>query len=406
MSVVVYQRSSCLLAALTFCFLAAVPTMSAGPPSFPITSETAQPSQDSASQQGAQATIRRQVGTIKAIERNNIVLATEAGDVNVVVQDGAQIVRVEPGQKDLTGATTLELKDLEVGDRILVRGRASADDKSLAATAIIAMKHADLEAKQQHEREQWQHGIGGLVNGVDRSTGILTISRGSLDTTRNIAVRVTKDTVIRRYAPDSLKFDDAKPSSLEAIKPGDQLRARGTPSADGNEFDAEEIVSGSFQNIAGPISSMDTNTSTLIVKDAITKRSIAVKITAQSQVRKFSPEMAQRIAARLKATATRADAPTTPGPGNQIPANRPSEGRAPDLQQLLSRVPTAKLADLQSGDEVMIVSTEPNASGQVTAITLLAGVEPLLTASPQAAQAMMLSPWSLGGDTGADETNP
>jgi hypothetical protein len=407
MSVVIYQRSSCLPAALTFCFLAAGSTLSAGPPTFPIASEAAQPSQDSVNQQAAQAATRRQVGTIKAIERNNIVLATDTGDVTVVVQDGAQIVRVEPGQKDLTGATTLELRDLEVGDRILVRGRASADGKSLAATAIIAMKHADLEVKQQHEREEWQHGTGGLVNGVDRSAGIITIRRGSLDTIPNIAVHVTKDTVIRRYAPDSVKFDDAKPSSLEAIKPGDQLRARGIPSANGGEFDAEEIVSGSFQNIAGPISSIDTNTSTVFVKDAITKRSIAVKITDQSQVRKFPTEMAQRIAARLKATANRADALTTTGPGSQIPAHGPSEGRAPDLQQLLSRVPTAKLADLQSGDEVMIVSTEPNASGQVTAITLLAGVEPILTASPQAAQAMMLSPWSLGGgDTGADETNP
>ena len=43
---------------------------------------------------------------------------------------------------------------------------------------------------------------------------------------------------------NSIKFDDAKPSKLADIHPGDQLRARGTKNEDGTEFAAEEIVSG------------------------------------------------------------------------------------------------------------------------------------------------------------------
>ena len=363
----------------------------------------------------------RQLGTIKAIKGNVITLTTDAGaDIDVLVQDTTRIVRVEPGQKDLKGATALPFKGLQVGDRILVRGQPSSDAKSFTATGIIAMKHEDLQAKQQHEREDWQkHGIGGLVSSIDPAAGTVTISVGSLGASTNVAVHITKETIVRRYAPDSVKFDDAKPSTLAAISAGDQLRARGTRSADGKDFTAEEIVSGSFRNIAGTISSIDPATNTITVMDAIAKQLVAVKISGESQVRKLPPEAAQRIAMRLRAAASGSAGPSS---GNASVTGQSQASAAPvtgtggpragggaDLQQLLSRMPPVTLADLQKGDAVMIVSTEGSASGQVTAITLLAGVEPILTASPRGAQGMTLSPWSLGGgaeaSAGAD-ANP
>jgi len=49
----------------------------------------------------------------------------------------------------------------------------------------------------------------------------------------------------------------------------------------------------------------------------------------------------------------------------------------------------------------MIVSTAGNASGAVTAITLLSGVEPILEASPNGgAQSMILPPWSMEAPSG------
>ena len=70
-------------------------------------------------------------------------------------------------------------------------------------------------------------------------------------------------------------------------------------------------------------------------------------------------------------------------------------GGPPDIQQILNRMPAATLADLEKGEAVMLVSTQGNGAGEVNAITLLAGVEPLLTAAPSASQALMLAPWSL-----------
>ena len=46
----------------------------------------------------------------------------------------------------------------------------------------------------------------------------------------------------------------------------------------------------------------------------------------------------------------------------------------------------------------MVLTTEGAASGgAATAITLLAGVEPLLQASPSASQSVLSASWSLGG---------
>ncbi len=60
-------------------------------------------------------------------------------------------------------------------------------------------------------------------------------------------------------------------------------------------------------------------------------------------------------------------------------------------------MPAATLADFKKDEAVMIVATEGTTSGQATAITVLGGVEPILAAAPAGAQAMTLSPWSLGG---------
>ena len=100
-----------------------------------------------------------------------------------------------------------------------------------------------------------------------------------------------------------MKFDDAKAAPIEQIKPGDQLRARGEKSADGDDFTAAEIVSGTFRNIAGTIISVDQATKTISVNDLIGKKAMVVKISDESQLKKLSPEMAQRIAMRFRVAA-------------------------------------------------------------------------------------------------------
>jgi hypothetical protein len=380
------------------------------------------------------------LGTIKSISGNTLVLTSDAGvETTVDVRDSTKIVRISPGQTDLKDAQPMALTDLQLGDRILVRGKAADDSKTFLATSIIAMKKADIAEKQSHERDEWQKsGFGGLVNNVDAVGGLINITTPSLREKKTVSVHVTKDTVLRRYAPGSVKFDDAKPAPLGEIRPGDQLRARGEKSADGSELTAQEIVSGSFRNISGTISSLDSAQSTITVHDLAMKKNVTVKITPESQLRKLPAPMAQRIAQRLsgasgansavngdqassaqaRSTTSGAAVPTAKEPptvgSGQVAGDFGGRGRglgaggpggAMDLQQMISRMPASTIADLQKGDAVMLVGTEASGNA-VTAITLLAGVEPILQGSPNGGASSILSPWSLGGAPGGEAGTP
>jgi len=379
-------------------------------------------------QQPAPNPAARPVGTIKTITGKTIVLTTDAGpEVTIQVQDDARLLRVEPGEKDLKNAVPLQLQDLQAGDRILVRGKMADDGKTVLAASVIAIKSADIATKQAHDRDEWQrHGAGGLVKSVDAAAGAITISTNAMGVAKDVTVQVSKQTVLRRYAPNSVKFDDAKPAPIDQIKVGDQLRARGTRNADGTQLTADEVVSGTFRNIAGTVSSIDASARTITVMDLVAKKPVTVKVTADTQLRKLSPAMAQGIALRLKGGA--ADAPvgtagTAPGSAPAKPADAATGqtggqggqtggaggtgrvggaaggARGGDLGQMLSRMPAATLADLQKGDAVMIVTTEGTQESGATAITLLAGVEPLLQASGASS---ILTPWTMSGAPGGD----
>jgi transcription antitermination factor NusG len=389
------------------------------------------------------AQIAKAVGTIKSIQADSITVAAESGgegDIVAKLTGSTKILRVPPGEKDLKNATALQARDLQMGDRVLVRGRAptDGDNHTIVALSVIVMKQADVAAKQQHDRDDWQkRGVGGIVTNVDTATGTITISSSATGAKRSIAVHITKDTILRRYASGSVKFDDAKPSPVDRIKAGDQLRARGARNPDGSEVSAEEIVSGAFRNIAGTIKALDPANNTITVQDAITKNAVVVKVSPDSEMKKLPPEMAQRIAIRLKGTSGggNGNQPGADGQSNgqsmkdqsmkdQVGApaagkartSKPAESQAasgtgggqggngpPDLQRMLSRSPNSTLADLQKGDAVMIVSTEGTDSGSVTAITLLAGVDAILSASPNQSASTLLSPWSLNASAGEGE---
>lgn len=353
------------------------------------------------------------VGVVKAISGNVITLSTDAGPtVNIVVQDSSRMVRIAPGQKDLKDAAPIQLQDVQVGDRVLARGKPSDDGKSVEASAIVLMKESDVAAKQERDREDWQkRGVGGLVSKVDAANGAITLAAPVIGDAKPITIQVSKSTIIRRYSPDSIKFDDAKSGTIDQINVGDQLRARGVRSADGTELTADEVVSGTFRNVAGLVISTDAASHTVTVTDLATKKPLTLRITPDSQLRKLAPMVAQRIAARLRGgSADGGSSPPASGGGPPATAGQsapdhnaggPRPGGSPDFQQTLKRMPAVTIADLQKGDAVMIVATQGSSTTQPTAITLLSGVEPILSASPNSNRvAMLLSPWNLGG--GAD----
>ncbi|HKM67941.1 MAG TPA: hypothetical protein VJX70_12310 [Candidatus Acidoferrum sp.] len=363
------------------------------------------------------------LGTIKTIAGETLTVTSDAGvESKVTVTPATKLLRVPPGSKDLTQAVAIPLSEFQEGDRVLVRSRCAGEPPVCEATTVIAMKKSDIAEKQAHEREEWQkHGIGGLVKSVDAAQGTITIGTVTAAGKKDLTIAVGKSTVIRRYAPGSVKFDDAKVSSVAEINPGDQLRARGVRGADGTSFAADEVVSGSFRNISGMISAVDASAGTITVVDLATKKTAVVKVSADSQLRKLSPQMAQMIAMRLKGASTSGGALPggAPAAGQATPAANGAAGGGSgaagggaggqgrgggDMQQLLARLPATPLGDFQKGDAIMVVATGTSNDAQVTAITVLGGVEPLLQATSQEQASSILTPWSLsggGGDAGA-----
>ncbi len=365
-----------------------------------------------AAAQGGASTVQQAVGTVKATSSTGFTLTTTAGqDVAVEVPASAKVLVVAPGSRDLSSATVGTLSDIAVGDRALISGDAAA--QGITALRVILMKAQAIAASRTAEQEAWQKGGGGIVKSVDTAAGKIVVASGQ----KMVTVQVTPQTVIRRYASGSVRFADASPSTIAEIHKGDQLLVRGAKSADGSTITADALVAGSFGNYSGLIVSIDQQAGTITLSDLVSRKKVTVAVTAKSDLRALPQALAERFAAQMRGKGHGGShaGPGAAGSGGPVPPGAPGPGAPPptgaaggpgqagmDLSHMLSRLPTETLTGLKVKDAVMIVATAPG-EGQQTpqVVTLLTGVEPILTASPKGQQ-MTLSPWSLGGGAGAE----
>lgn len=359
--------------------------------------------------QAAATSPTRVLGTVTSVGNRTLTVQPASGNaVTVTVVSSTRIMRLEPGQKTLSAAKPIRLTDISVGDRALISATA-ADNNSLAADLIVAMKQSDIAARQRAEQQDWQrNGVGGIVKSVDAAGKTIVLASGA----RNITIQTSPATRVRKYSSNSVAFKDTQPSSLSAIKPGDQLRAKGRHSPDNRTVTANAIVFGDFQNIAGRVVSVDSSAKRLTVNDLATKKPITFVIGPDSTLRQLPPRVAELVATRLHAVkeANRA-AGEKSGAGAQTRHNRlahqktaamgpqPGEGHA--FNRVLDRATPIQLSDLHKGDVVMVVASTGTNGNPGTALTLLSGVAPMLHASRKASQSMFSSSWSLGGGQSA-----
>ncbi len=340
-------------------------------------------------------------GTVKSIDGNKLVVTPDTGDpVTVTVSAETKILVIPPGTKTLAGATPAAVADIAVGDRALVNGTAGDTATVLTAVRVVLIKSTALAARDAQETADWQRrGTGGIVKSIDGS--VITISSGA----RTLKIDTAASTQFRRFASDSVRFQDSKISNLGEIHVGDQLQARGNKSADGLTVTAEEVVTGSFYNLSGLVASVNAPQGTLTLKDLATNKTFTVTFTGNTQIRKLPPEAAARLAAMNRPPTADGSTPAPPARPAGAPAGGPPSGaypgggaRRPDLSQMLARFPLVTLADVKTGDAVMIVASQGGSPSTATAITLLSGVEALLSA-PAGAQPFTLSPWNLSAPT-------
>ena len=356
-----------------------------------------------------------QRGTVKAVSGNTITMVADAGQtVTVNVATGAMIMQLAVGSTDLKTATASQLTDIAVGDRVLVTGKVGETPETFGAVRVILMKSSDIASMQAAQQADWKaRGMGGVVSAVDPATGAITITSGA----KKIVVSTSSKTDFKRFAGGSVKYQDAKPGTLAQIQPKDQLQARGTKSEDGASMQAEEVISGSFENLSGQIASIDPAAGKITLKDLATKKVITVDVTASSDIRNMPLQMANMFAARSNGGASAAggrrgggggggaitaDAQGAPaaqgGPGAGGGAGGTRRSAGADLSQMITRFPTITLADLHKGDAVMIVASEPTpGASTVMAVTVLTGVDPILTANPNGGMDLSMSVGGGGG---------
>jgi hypothetical protein len=306
----------------------------------------------------------------------------QGADVAITITDRTIILRIPPGETDARKGARIALSDVTAGDRAVIVGPAPADPKTWVATAVLVMTRSDVASLRQKDQEDWKkRGITGMVTAVDPAAGTVAIRGGQ----HSYIVRPSDKTAYLRYSLDSPRFADARPSTFAEIKTGDQMRVLGNKTEDGATIQAEKIVFGSFRQIAATITSVNPQAGELSVKDLATKKPLTMTVDSNSTMKRL-PEQAARTLARRYA------------PGVQPAGAGNGSG---DVSQMLDNLPAMPLSELKPGDAIMVSTTQGSTPGRVTAIMLLAGVEPLLTASSTATRDI-LSGWSIGGaaDTG------
>src|SRR5262245_24488598 len=324
----------------------------------------------------------RSIGVVVAIDAaaKRITLKTDGGpEIGIEFQDTTRFLRVAPGSQDLSGATRITLSDMSAGDRILARGRSDNEAHSFIADTIIVMSKADLTKKQEAERADWERrGIGGVITVVDAASREVTIGVGDLKSSKSVVLQLPSEVKLRRYAADSIRFSDARPIGMEGLRIGDQVKARGTRKDDAH-FLVEELVSGSFRDFAATIVAVDGQQGTMQVMDLAAKNHIEARVLPASLLRRLSPEVIQILATRIA--------------GSSGGSKESNSGR--DLQSMLEASPSLSLAELKAGDAVVISGTSGDDPSKLTAITVLAGIEPLLKPSSRGARTPDIGAWNL-----------
>jgi hypothetical protein len=299
------------------------------------------------------------VGTVDGFKPESLEIRVkpDSGDaVSLKLTPSTQVLRVAPGEKDLKKAEPIKITDVASGDHVLVNLMPGVFE----ARRIVVMSSTDIAKKNEADSLDWnKRGIAGIV--AAKNGNEITLRKRSLQGETKLTVSVSDATQYRRYAPDSVKFADAKKSNVSEIAVGDQLRARGQKSEDGVKVTAEEVVFGTFVTKAGPITAVNVEAKEISVKDLTSGKPLVVKLTGDSQIKKM-PDMAGMRPPGMMPPGT------APGNVATAGATRPA---SPDLTQMLERIPPSKIEDLKPGEMIVVSSTKGASSDQVTAIMLV-----------------------------------
>jgi len=346
------------------------------------------------------------IGEVKSIgpATKQLTIKTDAGSVvTVSVSDKTTYKKLPPGEKTLTNATDTTFAELAEGDRIMARGTVSEDRKSVPAAQIIVMTKGDLAKKQEAERLEWRRrGILGVITALKPETHEITINHRTMAGNQSVVIPVSDTTEMKRYAPDSIKFGDAKPSTFAELKVGDQLRALGDRTEDPLRFNPQKVVTGSFRTVGGVVTAIDPATGEIKINELEKKTPFTIVVKQDSVLRRFPADAAAMMMGGFNrggggpggapgggaapagggqptAQGARPQGPGGPGGAGPGGPGGPGGGRGGfNINDMLERLPTISIADVKVGDTIIVSSTQGVDPHRLTAISLVAGADTLL----------------------------
>ena len=324
-----------------------------------------------------------------------ITVKTAAGSIVAVnVGETTTYQRVPPGETGLSNAVESSLTEITVGDRIVARGYVASDRKSIPAQKIYVVSQSDIARQNAAQRQAWARGAKGIVSAINPAAKEITVTSRSLaGTSQAVTVAVTDKAKLKRYPPDSIpKYENAKAAKFEEIKVGDQLNARGEKDAEGTHLSAEEIVFGTFKIAGGTVTTIDPAAHSITINELQTKKPLTIVLKPDTVIRRFQMMMggmgggagAQGQGAANGQAQAGANRPASGagqgGGGGQAsgPGGPRPSGGGMNMADLLERMPTISINEIKVGD-VIIMSTLPGTDPtRTTAVSMVAGVEPLL----------------------------
>ena len=320
----------------------------------------------------AQQKVESMVGVVEQIDRNakTATLKTDSGEiVKVTTVDSTVCLRIPAGEKTLSKAAPIKLEDISIGDRVLVHGMKT--DQTFIGQRLVVMPMAEVAKKREHDLDEWKRrGIGGIVREVNSQTGEITLELRGQGAGTRVEVGTTKAN-FRRYVAGSLRFEEARTSTLTELRVGDQLRALGDKSADGRSFVAEQIVSGAFKTIGVTVLEIDQQKHEIHATTLDQKEPITIAINQDSVLHRISPPVAAAIAQKAKADAGKASPPQ--------PGQKPGQPVI-DVQQMIDTLPAVSLANLTAGDVLAVTGAVEKDESRLVAIKVAAGVDLVLKA--------------------------
>jgi hypothetical protein len=322
----------------------------------------------------------------------------------ILLADTKTLLKVEPGAKDLKSAVRIGADDLQVGDRVDVRGLKTEAPDTLAAKSVVLMSARDLQQAHQAQAAAWQRSTAGMVTALDAATGKITLNVRSAEGPKPVGIETSKSTEFTRYAPENPKIPAA--SQFAQIQAGDQVRVIGEKSEDGSAIKAQRVYSGAFRTFSATISAIGADGKSVTVKELATKKPMEVSLNEESAIRKLPPPMAMMLARRFNPN-FKAPEGAAAAPGGGAPANsaRPAEWagghgggqHSGDISQMLEHVPKISMADLKPGDAVVISGVALGAdNSRLLASSVIAGVEAILQSAPQRQGQSLGGDWGLG----------